>query len=92
MQEEVAVYDRENLWRFKEWENKGRVKNPLWGWIVGLLILAIPFFNIFCSLVFLVFYIIQACDANAKVENGYACSRYRIALFDYIGKFFNKKY
>jgi hypothetical protein len=94
MQEEVSVYDRNNNWDmiFKGWENKGRVKFPLWSWIVGLLILAIPFFNLFCSLIFIIFYIIQTCEANDLVKSRYNCSRYKIALFNYIGEFFNKKY
>lgn len=94
MQKEVAVYGRTDNWVtiFKGWENKGKVKFPLWIWIVGLLILAFPYLNLCGSLIFIGFYIVQTCEANTKVEYSYNCSRYKIALFNYIGEFFNKKY
>lgn len=94
MRKEVAVYERDDNWDiiFKGWKNTGRVKFPLWSWIVGLLILAFPFLNLFGSLFFIIFYIIQTCEANDEVEHRYNCSRYKITLFNYIGEFLNKKY
>ena len=45
------VYSKERYSYITEYEECGRLKKPLWVWLLGLLVLLIPYVNIFVYII-----------------------------------------
>ena len=64
------VYSKERYSYITEYEECGKLKKPLWLWLLGLIVLLIPYINIFVYIMgFLILTIFRFVDKSDN--NGY---------------------